>query len=74
MRKQMYIISEAKLLELLEMKHELACLNAGGVDNWSWYMENRREYINETLGYESQETDFGDCAIMDLINYTKLEV
>ena len=42
-----YKISEKDLLELLTNDLTLGHLEAGGVDNWSWYGEGRREYLEE---------------------------
>lgn len=43
------IIPETVLKNLLEDSHRLACLEADGVDNWTWYMEGQDEYIASTL-------------------------
>ena len=42
-----YKISEEDLLELLTNDLTLGHLEAGGVDNWSWYGMGRREYLKE---------------------------
>ena len=42
-----YKISEKDLLELLTSDLTLGHLEAGGVDNWSWYGMGRREYLEE---------------------------
>lgn len=39
---KLYIISEKRLLELLEAEAELECLGAAGVDNWWGYCEDLR--------------------------------
>lgn len=73
----MYLISEDKLIELLTAQHELNCLIEAGVDNWSWYMINRQEYIEKHIGTWSDDPDifdFDDCATNDLINFKKIEV
>ena len=75
----MYLISEDKLIELLAAQHELNCLEEAGVDNWSWYMINRQEYIEKHIGTLSDDPDafdfdFDDCATNDLINFTKVEI
>ena len=49
MKEQMYLISEDKLIELLTAQHELNCLVEAGVDNWGWYMINRKDYIMTAL-------------------------
>ena len=77
MKKQMYLISEDKLIELLTAQHELNCLIEAGVDNWSWYMTNRQEYIEKHIGTwpdDPDTFDFDDCATNDLINFTQIEI
>ena len=59
----MYIISEDELLDLLTSYYTLDCLEAEGVDNWNWYMTNRKEYLKE----------FEDKARNDLKYYTNLK-
>lgn len=44
-----YKISETRLEELLKAELELDQLNAGGVDNWTWYGEGKEEECDETL-------------------------
>lgn len=62
-----YIISESELIDLLATYHYANCLDSAGVDNWSWYMINRKEYLGN---FES----FKDKAKDDLKYYTKIEV
>ena len=45
--KKQYLIDEDTLRELLYSSHKLAILERDGVDNWSWYMEGREEYLTE---------------------------
>lgn len=61
-----YIISESELIELLAMYHYANCLDAEGVDNWSWYMVNKKEYLKEFKSFE-------DLAKNDLKYYTKIK-
>lgn len=42
-----YLIDEDTLRELLHDSHKLAILERDGVDNWSWYMEGRTQYLAE---------------------------
>ena len=42
-----YLINEDTLKELLHDSHKLAILERDGVDNWSWYMEGRTQYLAE---------------------------
>jgi len=69
-----YIISEERLLELLEAENILRCLEWDGVDNWSWYMESRGRYIAEVLQITEAEVrkndlDFIDVAKAELADY-----
>ena len=66
-----YIISEERLLELLENEARLQCLENDGVDNWTWYMEGRKRFIADALciseqHVEEEELDFIDVARADL--------
>ena len=45
--KKQYLIDEDTLKELLYASHKLEILERDGVDNWSWYMEGRTEYLAE---------------------------
>ena len=42
-----YLIDEDTLKELLYASHKLEILERDGVDNWSWYMEGRTQYLAE---------------------------
>ena len=73
---QQYIISEERLLELLEMEARLQCLEWDGVDNWTWYMEGRKRFIADALDISEQEVDerdldFQDVALHDLGDFEK---
>lgn len=68
-----YKINESELIDLLASRVELEALNAGGVDNWEWYGESRRDILKErfpdaTEG-DLEDMDFYDCARADLENY-----
>ena len=47
-----YIISESELIDLLAAYHYANCLDAEGVDNWSWYMVNKEEYLGNFESFE----------------------
>lgn len=47
MNKRQYLIDEDTLKELLYASHKLEILDRDGVDNWSWYMEGRTQYLAE---------------------------
>lgn len=44
-----YVVSEERLLELLEAEATLRCLEWDGVDNWTWYMESCNSFIADAL-------------------------
>lgn len=39
-----YLISESRLRDLLHSEAKLNALEAGGVDNWSWYGDSLRDF------------------------------
>lgn len=61
----MKLISKKELANLLRASIKLNCLEAGGVDNWTWYDEalsdyDYIDYIDDntlTEEYETYETD-----------------
>ena len=61
------IIREDELLSLLYDSHKLACLDWDGVDNWSWYMEGRTEYIAQCLKETKQYKDKTIKEIIDIV-------
>lgn len=65
MKENYYIISESELLDLLTTYHYANCLDADGVDNWSWYMIGREEYLGDFESFEDKAKD-------DLQYYTKV--
>lgn len=73
-----YIISKERLLELLKAEDELNVLERDGVDNWTWYMEGRRQYLKEGAEIygvnidENEDFDFEDLAELDLQNFEEI--
>jgi len=72
-----YILTEGQLLSLLEDKLALQCLNADGVDNWSWYMESKNSIIAEILKIPIEEVidnnlTFRDAAKKEINQYSKI--
>ena len=74
-----YLIDEDTLRELLHDSHKLAILERDGVDNWSWYMEGRTQYLaecatmlpwNEGSSVEDlmEQIEFEDYDINDLVD------
>lgn len=73
-----YLVTEDKLLNLLEAEHRLNCLERDGVDNWTWYMAGSAEYLSEILNLpidqiREYDYDFADAANIDLKNFQKYE-
>lgn len=71
-------ISEAELRDYLLAVNQLACLERDGVDNWSWYMEGRMEFIAECLGKTVEEVkendlDFEDVVDLDIQSFQEIE-
>ena len=70
-----YIISKERLLELLKAEDKLNVLEGDGVDNWTWYMEGRRQYLKEGAEMygvnidDNEDFDFEDLAELDLQNF-----
>lgn len=72
-----YIVSEERLLELLEAENTLYCLEQDGVDNWTWYMEGRRRYIADALCVNEDyvrenDLDFIDVAKAELSDFQEI--
>lgn len=65
-----YKISESELLELLATEIRMEALDASGVDNWSWYGVNFKDFIK---GYGEKCEDFYDCARILLSDYPEVE-
>ena len=66
-----YIVSEERLLELLEAENTLHCLEWDGVDNWTWYMEGRSRYIADAFCISKDEVRERD---LDFIDVAKAEL
>lgn len=79
MSKKQYLIDEVILKKLLYAYHKLEILERDGVDNWSWYMEGRTQYLAECVSMlpwnEGRsvkdlmaQIEDGDYDIDDLVN------
>ena len=62
-----YLVPESELIDLLATYHYANCLDAEGVDNWSWYMINKKEYLGKFDSFEEKAKN-------ELRYYTKVEV
>ncbi len=72
-----YQISENDLLALLTIRNKYQCLDAEGVDNWEWYMENKNQFISEALNIpiekvEEEDLDFSDVAEAELKSFKEI--
>lgn len=73
-----YIISKERLLELLKAENKLNVLEGDGVDNWTWYMEGRRQYLKEGAEMygvnidDNEDFDFEDLVELDLQNFEEI--
>ncbi|WP_444210181.1 hypothetical protein [Dialister succinatiphilus] len=73
-----YIVSKERLLKLLKAENELNVLEGDGVDNWTWYMEGRRQYLKEGAEMygvnidDNEDFDFEDLAELDLQNFEEI--
>ena len=73
-----YIVSKERLLKLLKAENELNVLEGDGVDNWTWYMEGRRQYLKEGAEMyginidDNEDFDFEDLAELNLQNFEEI--
>ena len=63
-----YIISEERLMELLTRENELKALWAGGVDNWPWYYESLKEYIECNDEVEDLDEAYENYVYVELLH------
>lgn len=71
-----YLITGKRLLELLEAEAQLICLERDGVDNWTWYMEGKSNFLAEALNLPIEQIremdyDFCDLAQVELNEFQK---
>lgn len=64
MGEKFYKISEKELKSLLEDSMRLSALDAGGVDNWSWYGDSFHDYLDNFMD-ENGITDREDFYFSD---------
>lgn len=76
--KRTFKVSERRLKELIMAEAVLQALEAGGVDNWSWYLESRQDYINDYFSandpewFEQNSPDFLDIAEIEVEKYEEV--
>ena len=62
-----FIISEKRLRSLLEDELRLIALDAGGVDNWSWYGDSICDFIQDTIKENDLDPDIESlCELVDI--------
>ena len=77
MNEKYYKISQTELLDLLKVKSMLTALEFGGVDNWSWYDESTRNFLdsykeNNILNLPEEDLEdfyFDDIAKIEIDKY-----
>lgn len=57
----MKLISKEELADLLRASYKLNCLEAGGVDNWTWYDEALSDYCDEDLDDDTLTEEYKDA-------------
>lgn len=73
-----YKISESELVELLTDNLRLTALEAGGVDNWSWYGDSFDEFLQSAMKdeglnpEEDEDFSFRDLAKLYLKDYQEV--
>lgn len=58
---EMKLISKEELADLLRASSKLSCLEAGGVDNWTWYDEALTEYNEDDLDDDTLTNEYKDA-------------
>ena len=68
-----YKLTRNELLTFLRSELRLAALEAGGVDNWTWYGESQKDFINDYNDCNAIEAeDFDDIAEHELSMYEEI--
>ena len=57
----MKLISKEELADLIRASIKLSYLEAGGVDNWTWYDEALSDYCNEDLDDDTLTEEYKDA-------------
>ncbi len=71
-----YKIKEEDLKYFIECRARLEALEAGGVDNWSWYGDSYSDYLNdmkEVYGVvQEDDFDFYDIVEHEIKNFKEI--
>ena len=57
----MKLISKEELADLIRDSIKLSYLEAGGVDNWTWYDESLTEYNEDDLDDDTLTNEYKDA-------------
>lgn len=57
----MKLISKEELADLIRDSIKLSYLEAGGVDNWTWYDETLTEYNEDDLDDDTLTNEYKDA-------------
>ena len=52
-----YIVEEKTLLKLVTAYYKLQALEAGGVDNWSYYGDSLYDFLKEVISCDEDEDE-----------------
>lgn len=71
-----YKIKEEDLKYFIECRARLEALEAGGVDNWSWYGESYSDYLNDMKNEyklsQEEDFDFDDIVEHEIKNFKEI--
>lgn len=62
-----YIVDETELLDLLENYYKMTVLERDGVDNWSWYMEGKKDFLKCAIKQNPKYQECNNEQIEDMI-------
>lgn len=78
--RELFIVPEKQLIELLYAYNKLQALENGGVDNWIWYGGSLRDFLRDFVTEHPQLVDededdvtFDFIAEYDLVDYQTLD-
>ena len=66
---RIFKVYENDLIELIRASMMFYALESGGVDNWEWYGESLRDFLNENA---SKDDNFETLAEQELKNYEEV--
>ena len=69
-----YLIDEDTLRSLLADSHTLGILERDGVDNWTWYMDGRNEYLAECAAMLPWNEGKSDRDLLDFVREEDYDV